>query len=98
MSGVMRKTDFGICENKLSKFGSHGNQVHLLFAMVLLVDFLCADTALMLHFSSALECFWQPVWKIQCCYRYMSLVVRKPVLGVSDQVPYKPGCTITEYC
>ena len=27
---------------------------------------------------------------------YMSLVVRKPVFGVSDQVPHKPGCAITE--
>ena len=27
---------------------------------------------------------------------YMSLVVRKPVFGVSDQVPHKPGCTATE--
>ena len=27
---------------------------------------------------------------------YMSLVVRKPVFGVSDQVPQKPGCTATE--
>ena len=26
----------------------------------------------------------------------MSLVVRKPVFGVSDQVRYKPGCTATE--
>ena len=26
----------------------------------------------------------------------MSLVVRKPVFGVSDQVPHKPGCTATE--
>ena len=26
----------------------------------------------------------------------MSLVVRKPVLGVSDQVPHWPGCTATE--
>ena len=26
----------------------------------------------------------------------MSLVVRKPVLGVSDQVQHKPGCTATE--
>ena len=25
-----------------------------------------------------------------------SLVVRKPVFGVSDQVPHKPGCTATE--
>ena len=27
---------------------------------------------------------------------YMKLVVRKPVSGVSDQVPHKPGCTATE--
>ena len=27
---------------------------------------------------------------------YMSLVVRKPVLGVSDQVRHKPGCAVTE--
>ena len=26
----------------------------------------------------------------------MSLVVRKRVFGVSDQVPHKPGCTATE--
>ena len=26
----------------------------------------------------------------------MSLVIRKPVVGVSDQVPHKPGCTATE--
>ena len=26
----------------------------------------------------------------------MSLVVRKPVFGVSDQVPHKPGCTATQ--
>ena len=26
----------------------------------------------------------------------MSLVVRKPVVGVFDQVPHKPGCTTTE--
>ena len=26
----------------------------------------------------------------------MSLVVRKPVFGVSDQVSHKPGCTVTE--
>ena len=26
----------------------------------------------------------------------LSLVVRKPVFGVSDQVPHKPGCTTTE--
>ena len=27
---------------------------------------------------------------------YLSLVVRKPVFGVSDQVRQKPGCTTTE--
>ena len=27
---------------------------------------------------------------------YMSRDVRKPVFGVSDQVPHKPGWTITE--
>ena len=27
---------------------------------------------------------------------YMSLVLRKPVFGVSDQVRHKPGCTVTE--
>ena len=27
---------------------------------------------------------------------YMSRDVRKPVFGVSDQVPHKPGCTATE--
>ena len=26
----------------------------------------------------------------------LSLVVRKPVFRVSDQVPHKPGCTVTE--
>ena len=26
----------------------------------------------------------------------MSLVLRKPVFGVSDKVPHKPGCAITE--
>ena len=29
--------------------------------------------------------------------RNMSLVVRKPVFGVSDQVPHKPGFTVTVY-
>ena len=23
--------------------------------------------------------------------------MRKPVFGVSDQVPHKPGCAVTEY-
>ena len=27
---------------------------------------------------------------------HMSLVLRKPVFGVSDQVPHKPGCTTTK--
>ena len=27
---------------------------------------------------------------------HMSLVLRKPVFGVSDQVRHKPGCTATE--
>ena len=27
---------------------------------------------------------------------HLSLVVRKPVFRVSDQVPHKPGCTVTE--
>ena len=26
----------------------------------------------------------------------LSLVLRKPVFGVSDQVRHKPGCTVTE--
>ena len=26
----------------------------------------------------------------------MSLVVRNPVFGVSDQAPHKPGCTTTQ--
>ena len=29
-------------------------------------------------------------------YNYMSLVVRKPVFEVSDQVRHKPACTATE--
>ena len=29
-------------------------------------------------------------------YLVISLVVRKPVFGVSDQVRHKPGCTATE--
>ena len=32
----------------------------------------------------------------KCDLCYMSLVVRKPVFGVSDQVRHKPGCTATE--
>ena len=29
-------------------------------------------------------------------HHYLSLVVRKPVFGVSDQVRHKPGCAATE--
>ena len=34
----------------------------------------------------------------RCIYHlyYMSLIVRKPVFRVSDQVPHKPVCTATE--
>ena len=28
--------------------------------------------------------------------RYLSLVLRKPVFGVSDHVRYKPSCVVTE--
>ena len=28
---------------------------------------------------------------------YLSLVVRKPVFRVSDDVGHKPGCTVTEH-
>ena len=31
-----------------------------------------------------------------CSTDHLSLIVRKPVFGVFDQVPHKPGCTITE--
>ena len=30
------------------------------------------------------------------CKPYLSLVLRKPVFGVSDQGSHKPGCTVTE--
>ena len=33
-----------------------------------------------------------------CTLENMSLVLRKPVFGVSDQVRHKPGCTATEDC
>ena len=32
------------------------------------------------------------------CDLYLSLVVRKPVFGISDLVRHKPGCTATEDC
>ena len=31
-----------------------------------------------------------------CVKVHLSLVVRKPVFGVSNQVQHKPGCTATE--
>ena len=40
----------------------------------------------------ASDCFVSTLIK----YRHMSLVVRKPVFGVSDQVPHKSGCAVTE--
>ena len=33
---------------------------------------------------------------LRICCSHMSLVLRKPVFGVFDQVPHKPGCTATE--
>ena len=30
------------------------------------------------------------------CFLHLSLVLRKPVFRVSDQVSHKPGCTATE--
>ena len=36
------------------------------------------------------------LWNRYCRLVYKSLVVRKPVFGVSDQVPQKAGCTATE--
>ena len=33
---------------------------------------------------------------VQIIGNEMSLVVRKQIFGVSDQVPHKPGCTATE--
>ena len=38
----------------------------------------------------------QPVHLSSIVSAYMSLVVRKPVFGVSDQVKHKPGCAVTE--
>ena len=46
----------------------------------------------------SVNAFW--VWEHSCnvlySYSQMSLVVRKPVFGVSDQVQRKPGGTATE--
>ena len=36
------------------------------------------------------------VYKAIEMLQHLSLVVRKPVFEVSDQVPHKPGCTATE--
>ena len=38
----------------------------------------------------------QNQWSHGYDLEYVSLVVRKPDFGVSDQVPHKPGCTATE--
>ena len=32
----------------------------------------------------------------QFFYNYLSLVLKKPVFGVSDEVPHKPGSTTTQ--
>ena len=39
---------------------------------------------------------WYGPWGLKVYKCYMSLVLRKPVFGVSDQVRHKPGCTATE--
>ena len=48
---------------------------------------------IMISFSGMMEKSNKEIISFQ---NHMSLVVRKPVLGVSDQVPHKPGCTATE--
>ena len=45
--------------------------------------------------GSVLVDFKLPQLLIEMLY-HLSLVLRKPVLGVSDQVQHKPGCTATE--
>ena len=54
--------------------------------------------------TSAVLCPWVRHFNNRCivhrnvsvmCYK-LSLVVRKPVFGVSDQVRHKPGCAATE--
>ena len=48
---------------------------------------------------SVLNHYNQPISFTALNYKstlHMSLVVRKPVFEVSDQVPHKPGCTVTE--
>ena len=44
-------------------------------------------------FSSTFQCV---ALQIGIGNNYLSLVVRKPVFGVFDQVQQKPGCTIKE--
>ena len=46
----------------------------------------------------AIKLFWYLyfVCNQQAKKLYLSLVVRKPVFGVSDQVRHKPGCSATE--
>ena len=49
---------------------------------------------MIIYFSMSL---WRVLIRIPSPSQFnMSLVVRKPVFGVSDQVPHKPGCTATE--
>ena len=50
------------------------------------------DRDLNAHFYSAASLWHQ----VPDTLLHMSLVVRKPVFGVSDQVRHKPGCTATE--
>ena len=43
--------------------------------------------------------FFNKLFLLCCCNMwraYLSLVLRKPVFGVSNQVRYKPDCTATE--
>ena len=47
-----------------------------------------------LHFMAAVGIMSTARQELPCLY--MSLVVRKPVFGVSDQVRLKPGCTAAE--
>ena len=50
--------------------------------------------------SILVVCLLNMIHYLMSCLRdfclYLSLVVRKPVFGVSDQVRHKPGCTATE--
>ena len=43
-----------------------------------------------------LTCYWKKLAKREQDQVQLSLVVRKPVFGVFDQVRYKAGCTAIE--